>query len=509
MANELERKLQDFANILRAGAVDPADYKGYVFPLLFLKRICDTFEAELAANVDMTDLSFQVPEGCRWPELRAVAADPTRADLGAEIATAFEAIELSNGDLLKDVFGDMDWGNTRKVPTNVLRSMIATLSTIDLDPEHASADVLGDAYESLLKDFAENSGKRAGEFYTPRGPVKLCMHLIAPQQGESVYDPTCGSGGMLIGAIAAAREIGVDPRTLRLYGQELNPSTAGIARMNLYIHGLLDGKIAQGDTLGDPQWLDDGTGGIPDAPVDPDRAGQLMQFDCCIANPPFSIGKGMADGWAGYTTWANDRFGRGEHGVPPKSTADWAFVEHMVASLKPDTGRMAVILPLGALEREVEAGIRKSLVDKGLVMAVIGLAPNLFYNTSIPVAVLIVSRAKRPELGGRVLFIDASARFVKGKKQNTMSDEDIAAIVAAYRTATDPDGDGGVRVALVSTSDIAGAGYTLSLKRFFAVEEVAAADPRLAFTAWSISGEDLARAEDELRAALKEAGLVA
>jgi type I restriction enzyme M protein len=491
----LQRELVSFADILRSAAIDPADFKGYVFPLLFLKRICDTHAAELSAFGEDADFSFNIPAGHRWSDLMAVATDPTRADLGEHLAATFAAVEIENHELLEDIFGDVDWGNTKKLPVNVLREMISRLNGLALDPQSAGADELGDAYEALLKDFTEKSGKRAGEFYTPRPVVKLLTHLLDPQPGESVYDPTCGSGGMLLGLTEVIREKGRKPSELFVFGQELNPTTAGIARINLYIHGLLDGKIVQGDTLAEPKLLD------------PSSDTGLKQFDVVIANPPFSIGKKLVNGWSAYRQWPEDPYRRGIHGLPPKSMADWAFVEHMLASLKPDTGRLAVVLPHGALEREAEAHIRKSLVEHGLVMAVLGLAPNLFYNTPISVAVLILSRAKRPELVGQVLFVDASKRFVKGKNQNTMSDEDIDAIVAAYAKAADPDGAAGVRIQLVPTAEIETAGHTLSLKRYFPATEGGVVDPRFAYAAWTASGEELERAEAELRATLKEAGL--
>ena len=491
----LERELSSFADILRSAAIDPADFKGYVFPLLFLKRICDTHAAEFAEFGEDADFSFKIPFGHRWSDLIAVSTDPTRTDLGEHLAATFASIEIENHELLEDIFGDVDWGNTKKLPVNVLRAMIDKLNSLALDPQSAGADELGNAYEGLLKNFADQSGKRAGEFYTPRPVVKLLTHLLDPQPGESVYDPTCGSGGMLIGLTQVVREKGRKASELFVFGQELNPTTAAIARINLYIHGLLDGKVAQGDTLAEPKFLDATTDS------------GLKQFDVVIANPPFSIGKGLPDGWSGYKRWAEDPYRRGTHGIPPKSTADWAFVEHMLASLKPETGRLAVVLPHGALEREAESHIRKSLVEHGLVMAVIGLAPNLFYNTSIPVAVLVLSRAKRPDLAGSVLFVDAAARFAKGKNQNTMSDEDIDAIVTAYAKAADPDGAAGVRIQLVPTAEIEAAGHTLSLKRYFPATEGVVVDPRLAFAAWTASSEELEQAEAELRATLEEAGL--
>ena len=491
----LERELSSFADILRSAAIDPADFKGYVFPLLFLKRICDTHAAEFAEFGEDADFSFKIPFGHRWSDLIAVSTDPTRTDLGEHLAATFASIEIENHELLEDIFGDVDWGNTKKLPVNVLRAMIDKLNSLALDPQSAGADELGNAYEGLLKNFADQSGKRAGEFYTPRPVVKLLTHLLDPQPGESVYDPTCGSGGMLIGLTQVVREKGRKASELFVFGQELNPTTAAIARINLYIHGLLDGKVAQGDTLAEPKFLDAATDS------------GLKQFDVVIANPPFSIGKKLPDGWSGYKRWAEDPHRRGTHGIPPKSTADWAFVEHMLASLKPETGRLAVVLPHGALEREAESHIRKSLVEHGLVMAVIGLAPNLFYNTSIPVAVLVLSRAKRPDLAGSVLFVDAAARFAKGKNQNTMSDEDIDAIVTAYAKAADPDGAAGVRIQLVPTAEIEAAGHTLSLKRYFPATEGVVVDPRLAFAAWTASSEELEQAEAELRATLEEAGL--
>ena len=274
-----------------------------------------------------------------------------------------------------------------------------------------SHDMLGQAYEYLLKNFADQSGVKAGEFFTPRQVVKLLVRLLDPQPGESVYDPACGTGGMLVETINTVREDGGDTRTLRLYGQEVNLTTSAIARMNLFLHDIEDFKIARGDTLRQP------------ALRNPD--GSLSQFDVVIANPPFSL-----KNW-GHETWSGDP--RAFCGVPPAGYGDWAWIQHMITSMTDRDGRVGVVMPHGALFRSgAEGRIRGCVIEKDLLEAVIGLPEKLFYSTTIPVAILIFRKNKPAERHGRVLFVDGSACFQTGKNQNSFRAGDIDALIAAY-----------------------------------------------------------------------------
>jgi type I restriction enzyme M protein len=312
------------------------------------------------------------------------------------------------------------------------------------------------------------------------------VRILDPQPGEEVYDPACGSGGMLVETINEIREAGGDTRTLRLYGQEVNLTTAAIARMNLFLHDLEDFRIVRGDTLRDPRFLE--------------RSG-LRKFDVVVANPPFSL-----KNW-GAETWAGDAYGRAFCGVPPVNTADLAWVQHMVASMNPETGRVGVVMPHGVLFRGgAEKVIRQCLIEQDRLEAVIGLPPNLFYSTSIPACLLIFKAEKPAERRGSVVFVDGSACFIKGKNQNHMGDEDAEAIVAAYRTGDDPDGDGGVQVRLVPHAEISDNGWDLNIGRYL---RTAAADTITVEEALANLSEaqiTLHQAEAKLADRLKAAG---
>lgn len=489
---ELDRRLLDAANALR-GPVDAADFKAYIFPLLFYKRISDTWRWENAKALETfkgdeklaalpENYRFIVPEGCLWEDLQQVPEN-----IGSALQTILDRIQEANPETLGGIFGGAQWANREQLPESALEGVLDVFDRLTLDPENVSHDLLGNAYEYLLKNFADESGKKAGEFFTPRAVVRLMTQIIEPKEGESICDPACGSGGLLVESVNEVREAGGDPRTLRIYGQEVNQTTAAIARMNIYLHDIETFRIARGDTLRDPKLKD--------------QAGALQTFDNGLANPPFSL-----KAW-GHELWADDPYGRSELGVPPKGYAEYAFVEHMLATMRPKTGRFAVVVPHGVLFRSgVEGGIREKLLKSGRLEAVIGLAPNLFYNTTIPAAVLVCRSELPKERQGRVLFVDGAERFKKGKNQNELTAEDVEAMVAAYRTGADPDGEGGIYVSSVDLKRIEENDWDLNIGRYIDRPAAAEIEVASAIAEYQEARDALRDAEAELDERLKEAG---
>jgi len=443
----LESHLWAAANILRGSPVDRTDWKSYILPLLFFKRICDVWDEEFAEALetygeDYADEHwFQVPEDCHWMAVRQ-----TPANVGTALQNALRGIEAANQKHLYGVFGDAQWTNKDRLPDALLKDLIEHFSGLSLGNRQVTGDVMGAAYEYLIKKFADATNKKAGEFYTPRSVVRLMVNILAPREGETIYDPACGTGGMLLGAVAHVRETGGDPRTFygRLYGQEKNLTTASVARMNLLMHGLQDFDIQRGDTLRAPVFTDPATGG-------------LATFDCVIANPPFSL-----EQW-GREIWERDPWGRAFAGLPTDNNGDFAWVQHMVKSMAAATGRMAVVLPQGALFRGgVEGQIRQYLLQHDLIEAVIGLAPNLFYGTGLAACILVLRRRKLPERAGQVLIVDASAMCRKGRAQNFLEDEHAAEILRWVQGYADvPD-----RARRVTLAEIEREDWTLNISRY-------------------------------------------
>jgi type I restriction enzyme M protein len=349
--------------------------------------------------------------------------------------------------------------------------------------------VLGDAYEYLVGKFADVTRRnKAGEFYTPRSVVRMMVEILDPKEGESIYDPACGTGGMLLGAIEHVRRKGGDPRTFygKIYGQERNLTTAAIARMNLVLHGIEDFQVAREDTLRNPAFTDSSTGG-------------LATFDCVIANPPFSLKE-----W-GRDLWEADPWGRARYGIPPESYGDYAFVQHMIASMAPTgNSRMAVVLPQGALFRKsTEGSIRQALLEKDMVEAVIGLAPNLFYGTQLAGCVVILRRKKPEDRKNKVLIIDASSLFRKGRAQNFLDQEHSDQIVTWYRAFEDVED----RAKVATLDEIKKEGWTLNISRYV-LPPIGQDIPPLpeAVESFKTALADARAAEDHLRKVLVEGG---
>jgi type I restriction enzyme M protein len=414
--SQLEQYLSKAAWILK-GPVDASDFKVYIFPLLFFKRISDVYDEEYqnalqesGGDEEYAQLPefhrFVLPDGCHWNSVRE-----TTVNIGLAIERALRGIEQANQEFLYGIFGDAQWSNKNKLSDRLLTDLIEHFSQYNLSNSNVDADLLGQAYEYLIKHFADLTNKKAGEFYTPRSVVHLLGLILDPHEGETIYDPACGTGGMLLECVAHLKGNNEDYRTLKLFGQEKNLTSSSIARMNMFLHGIEDFQIARGDTLRNPAFFE---------------GDRIKSFDCVIANPPFSLKEWGAD------NWANDPFGRNIAGVPPAGNGDMAWVQHMIKSMN-STGRMTVVLPHGALFRKgAEGKIREELIKLDLLEAVIGLGPNIFYGTQLAACVMVFKQRKEPSKKGKVIFIDGSEQVRVGRAQNFLEKEHVEQLFAWY-----------------------------------------------------------------------------
>ncbi len=446
--SQLESYLWGAAEHLR-GSIDAGDYKQFIFPLLFLKRLCDVHDEETAQALRASggdaefaafaeNHRFQVPAEAHWKEIRK----ETRS-VGQAIQRAMRAIESANKDKLFGIFGDAQWSNKDRLSDETMRELIEHFSSLELTIANLPEDELGQGYEFLIKKFADDSGHTAAEFYTNRTVVHLMTEMLDVQPGESVYDPTCGSGGMLMSCVAHLKKQGKEWRNVRLFGQERNLMTSSIARMNCFLHGIEDFRIERGDTLAEPKLVE---------------GDKLMQFDVVLANPPYSIKQWDRE------AFRSDPWGRNLFGVPPQGRADYAFQQHINKSLKPKTGRCAVLWPHGVLFRQEEEEIRTKLIEADLIECVIGLGPNLFYNSPMEACVLVCRTQKSRTRKGKILFINAVNEVTRERAQSFLTEEHQSRILEAYCSEDDIPG----LSRHVAISEIRSRNGSLSIPLYFA-----------------------------------------
>lgn len=447
-SKQLFNHLFEACNILR-GPINQDEYKSYVTPILFFKRISDVYDEEYQEALDFSggdeeyasaeDMhSFVIPDGSHWEDVHAVSRD-----VGKAIVRAMQEIEKANPETLSGVFSSFDdatWTDKNKLTDERLKNLVEHMSLIKVGNKNYSADIMGDSYEFLIKKFADMSKKNAGEFYTPRTIVKLMVKLLDPKPGETVYDPACGTGGMLIEAI---HHMNNDRLAYgRIFGQENNLSTSAIARMNLYLHGAKDVQVKQGDTLRNPLFLE---------------KGKLKTFDCVLANPPFGMEK-----W-GAAQFESDPYGRNMWGCPSDSSADFAWLQHMIKSMDPKSGRCAVVLPQGVLFHSGKEGdIREQLVRSDKLEAVITLASGVFYSTGVSACILFLNNKKEHKHKGRICLIDGTEIYTPQRAQNIISPDNVNTLYKLYTDYVDVI----EKCKIVTIDDVENGGFELSVKKY-------------------------------------------
>lgn len=439
---ELESYLWGAAELLR-GQIDSSDYKQYIFPLLFFKRLSDVYDEEKAAALEESDGDeeyaalpeqhrFSIPRECHWEDVRAVTKNVGRA-----LHHAMQGIERANPDELYGIFGDAQWTNKDRLPDRLLVALIDHFSRHVLSIENVPQDELGNAYEYLIKKFADDSGHTAAEFYTNRSVVEFMTKLVELTPGETIYDPTCGSGGMLLNAILDLKDAGEEYRNVKAYGQEINLITSAIARMNLFLHDVEEFDIQRGDTLATPKFVE---------------GGRLKTFDVVLANPPYSVSRWDRD------RFMKDPYGRNRFGTPPPGNADYAFFQHIISSLDPRSGRAGILFPHGVLFRDAEKEMRRGIIQADLIDAIIGIGPNLFYNSPMEACIVVLRTHKLPDRRGKILFMNGVDHVTRSQAQSLLSGDDLEVLLEAYKS---PQGSDISRV--VSIDEIRGNGFNLSV----------------------------------------------
>lgn len=487
---ELFNHLYEACNILR-GPINQDEFKSYVTPILFFKRISDVYDEETQKALEESggdeeyatfaeNHRFVIPERCHWNDIREKSKD-----IGKAIVHAMTGIERSNPDTLSGVFtsfDDADWTDKSILSDERLKDLVEHMSQKKVGNKNYSDDIMGDSYEYLIKKFADLSKKNAAEFYTPRSIVKLLTRILDPKPGETVYDPACGTGGMLIEAI---HRMNNDKQSYgKIYGQEKNLATSAIARMNLFLHGAKDFNILQGDTLRNPLHI---------------YRGQLKTFDCVIANPPFSLKNWGAD------AFASDVYGRNIWGCPTDSCADFAWLQHMVKSMDKNNGRCAVILPQGILFHGNKDGVmREELIKSDKLEAVITFVSGIFYSTGVSACALILNNNKPQKHKGKVCLIDASKIYTPKRAQNIMTDENIDDVYKLYENYKNEK----EKCKIVTIQDLKDHDYTLSVNTYIEREEKETIDPEVVKKEFLEALSDVVKAEDKFKALLIKGGYI-
>ncbi|MBO5017095.1 MAG: SAM-dependent DNA methyltransferase [Bacteroidaceae bacterium] len=450
--DELKSFLWGAATRLR-GQIDAAGYKEYIFPLLFFKRISDVYDEQFSgflaeggaeyAGMQAEELAIRIPDGAHWDDVREVTEN-----VGQRLVEAFIAIEQANpgeeadGRIiggLDGIFGPKDgWTNKAKMPDHIITSLIEDFSRYNLSLAACPADEMGQAYEYLVGKFADDAGNTAQEFYTNRTVVDLMAEILQPKPGESIYDPTCGSGGMLVKCLDFLRKKGEPWQGVKVFGQEINALTSAIARMNLYLNGVEDFSIVREDTLTHPAFID---------------GSKLRKFDIVLANPPYSI-----------KTWnreafMNDKWGRNFLGTPPQSKADYAFIQHILASMN-NHGRCAILLPHGVLNRLIEKDIRQNLIKEDLLDAVISIGKNLFFNSPMEACILICRTNKPLQRKNKILLIKATDLVERKNSESYLTSDHISKITDIYNNYSNIDG----RSKVIDNSEIPQNKFSISPK---------------------------------------------
>lgn len=485
-----QKQLEDLlwgAAVLLRGQIEASDYKQYIFPLLFYKRMDDVYQEEYIEAHELYEDDelakkpeqhrFVIPDNARWSVVQS-----TVKDIGKVLKEALRSIEKSNPRLY-GVFGDAVWTNKERLPDHLLVSLINQFSKIPLGVKDIDQDDLGNAYEYLIKQFADDSGHTAAEFYTNRTVVHLMTRILGLQPGETAYDPTCGTGGMLLNAVMDLRRDDREWRTVKLYGQEVNLLTSAIAKMNMLLHDIEEFDIARGDTLKEPKFT---------------KGDDLQQFDVIFANPPYSIKKWDRD------AFSSDQFGRNMYGVPPQGCADYAFLQHIIKSLKSKTGRTAMLWPHGILFRDSEEAIRKGVIESDAIEAVIGLGQNLFYNSPMESCIVVLRLSKSAERKTKILFINGVHEVTRERASSFLSHSNLEKLVAAYES---PENHADI-ARMVDLKEIKENLYNLSIPLYVGAgkEEGETQDLESAIEDWKISRTLLKKQTNKLFESLRELG---